>query len=102
MWEALRDWDHLRAKLREDLAPTARRPRPPPGIRAAVWVLLAVGWAATGWPYLAIPAVMVFEAFVVPGLAARPRRSLGPLRRWECPESFVVSPESVPGHPAER
>jgi hypothetical protein len=101
MWEALRDWDHLRATLREDVAPTARRPRPPPAIRATVWLLFVGGWTLAGWPLLAIPAVIVFEAFVSPGLASAERR-LGSLRAWEPPESFVVSPESVPGHRAER
>jgi hypothetical protein len=94
MWETLRDWDRLRATLREDLA--SPRPRVPRWVRAGGWVGLALGWFLVGLPLLAIPAIIIFESVVVPGLDRRPSRELGPTREWHPPDSFVISPESLP------
>jgi hypothetical protein len=104
MWEteALRDWDRLRATIREDVAGAARRPRPATWLRLGVWLALLAAWTLVGWPFLAIPAVAAFELFVAPGLR-RPRpRELGRLRPWQPPESFVVSPESLPADRADQ
>jgi hypothetical protein len=93
MWETLRDWDRLRATLREDLTP---KPPVPRWIRGAAWVGLALGWYLAGLPLVAVPAIVVFEAFVVPGVARPAPRELGPTREWHPPASFVISPESLP------
>jgi hypothetical protein len=93
MWETLRDWDRLRATLREDLTPGPPVPR---WVRGVAWVGLTLGWYLVGLPLVAVPAIVVFESFVVPGLARRPPRELGPTREWHPPASFVISPESLP------
>jgi hypothetical protein len=91
-WEALRDWDRLRA----DLASSPRRP--PSLLRLAAWIGFAVGWWIVGLPLAAIPAIVAFEAWVLPGLPAPEPRELGTLKEWEPPDSFVVSPEALPPH----
>jgi hypothetical protein len=95
MWrESLRDWDRLRATLREDLA--SARARVPRWIRATAWLGLALGWYAVGLPLVALPSIVLFEAFVIPALGRPAPRELGPLREWHPPASFVISPESLP------
>jgi hypothetical protein len=94
LWEALRDWDRLRARLREDLARSSGRAGG--SLRVAGWAGLALGWWVVGLPLLAIPAIAVFEAWVLPGLSAPEPPELGSLKEWEPPDSFVVSPEALP------
>ena len=102
MWEALRDWDQLRDTLRQDLADREEHDAVSPWFRAAVWLTFTVGWAVVGWPILALPAVVAFEALVVPGLDRPRSRELGRLEAWSPPPSFVISPEAVPDRPASR
>jgi hypothetical protein len=102
MWEALRDWDHIRDTLRQDLGDREEQIGVSPWLRAAAWAALTLGWTLVGWPVLALPTVIVFEAVVVPGLGPRRQRELGRLTEWSPPDSFVISPESVPGRPASR
>ena len=102
MWETLRDWDHLRDTLRQDLGDREELVRVSPWLRVAAWLAFTLGWALVGWPVLALPAVVAFEAFVVPGLGRSEERDLGPLAEWWPPPSFVISPEAMPDRPANR
>ena len=93
--DALVDWQRLRAGLGHDLRGTRERPRPSPALRLGAWLLFALGWLWVGFPLLAVPAIVLFERYVAPGLARLPvdQLELGP---WLPPPSFVVSPESLP------
>ena len=94
------DWHRLRVHLREDLGSSRGRRRFSPWARLAAWALFAGGWSAVGLPLVAIVAILIFEAYVVPGLS-RPERRMGRTVTWVPPPSFVISPEAPPpGNPA--
>ncbi|MGH2662391.1 MAG: hypothetical protein ACRDH8_06210 [Actinomycetota bacterium] len=89
------DFDYVRAKLQEDIRATRSRGRVPPLVRIIGWLSLATGAWLLGYPLLAVPTTVVFEAYVAP-LFARRAREIGPLREWHPPESYRESPEAVP------
>jgi hypothetical protein len=91
--EAWRDFDRVRAQLRKDLRSTRDR-RVRPAVRVGAWAGLAGVATALGEPLLALPAVGLFEAFVVPRLGSKPPPSIGPLRPWHPPDSYRESPEA--------
>jgi hypothetical protein len=93
--DALVDWHRLRARLREDLGTSRDRGRPSPWLRIAAWTFFTAAWSLVGYPLLAIPAILVFELHVVPGLC-QPPRNMDRTREWLPPPSFVISPESPP------
>ena len=99
--DALVDWHRLRAHLREDLGGSRDRRRLSPWLRIAAWALFAGGWSLTGFPLVAILAVVVFEAVVVPGLS-EPPRAMDRTLEWIPPPSFVISPEALPPRHVSR
>jgi hypothetical protein len=103
MWRCYRDLEQVSEALRKDLRGLRRRGRLSPLLRLAVWgALLAATWPL-GAPWVAPPAILLFEAFLAPRLTRPPPpRELGPLRPWHPPDSFVVSPESLPDRPTRR
>jgi hypothetical protein len=97
--DALIDWHRLRVHLREDLGSARGRGHLSPGMRLAAWTLFAAGWSMVGFPLVAMVAILIFEAYVVPGLS-RPERRMGRTVTWVPPPSFVISPEAPPpGNP---
>jgi hypothetical protein len=66
----------------------------PVALRAAVWAGLGALAAATGEAAAAVPAVVLFEAFVAPRLGRPTPPSIGPLRPWKPPDSYRESPEA--------
>lgn len=99
-WE-LRDLDHLRSKLQEDFQATRERGRVPRPLRAGAWIAITAVSILVDLPVLALPAIVVFEAFLAPRLARRPPRELGPLREWTAPPG-MESPEALPSSWAGR
>src|SRR5688572_1854059 len=91
--ECWRDMARTRNQLREDLGAVRDR-RLPVGLRAAVWAGLGLLAAAAGEPVVAVPAVVLFEAFLAPRLGRSPPPTIGPLRPWHPPESYRESPEA--------
>lgn len=89
------DFDYVRAKLQEDIGATRSRGRVPPVVRVIGWVSLVAGAWLMGYPLLAVPAVVVFEAYVAPVFARR-SREIGPLSQWHPPDSYQESPEAGP------
>jgi hypothetical protein len=99
--DALVDWHRLRARLREDLGTSRDRRRLSPWLRMAAWALFAGGWSLVGFPLVAILAVVIFEALVVPGLSEPPRH-MDRTVEWLPSPSFVISPEAPPPRGASR
>jgi hypothetical protein len=89
------DLDYARMKLQEDFRATRERGRVPRPIRAGAWAAIAALFILVDLPGLAVPAIVLFEAFLAPRLARKPARELGPLRPWQ-PPAGMDSPESVP------
>jgi hypothetical protein len=85
--------DRMRAQLREDLG-VARSRRLSLPVRVAAWGAILGAAAAVGEPPIAIPALILFEAFVAPRLGRPPLPTLGPLAPWRPPESYRESPEA--------
>jgi hypothetical protein len=96
MWRCYRDPDDFRETIRRDLAGARERGKVPLAFRLGAWGAAGAGLWLADVPILALPAILVFEAFLAPRLARRGRPELGTLRRWRPPDSFVESPESVP------
>jgi hypothetical protein len=93
-WQAeWRDFDRMRAQLREDLG-VARRRRLPLPVRVGAWGAIIGAAAAAGEPAVAVPGMILFEAFLAPRLGRRPQPTLGPLVPWKPPESYRDSPEA--------
>jgi hypothetical protein len=91
--ECWRDVDRMRTQLRADLAEGGDR-RLPRIVRIGVWAGLGALASLAGEPVAALPAIVVFEAFLAPRIGTVPPRTIGPLRPWEPPESFEESPEA--------
>jgi hypothetical protein len=89
------DLDYARMKLQEDFKATRERGRVPRRIRAGAWAAIAAVSILVDLPGLALPAIVLFEAFGAPRLARPPARELGPLREWTPPDG-MDSPEAVP------
>jgi hypothetical protein len=99
--DALVDWHRLRARLREDLGASRDRGRLSPWLRIAAWTFFTAGWSLVGYPLLAIPAIVVFEGYVVPGIS-EPPRTMDRTAEWVPPPSFLISPESPPPRQGSR
>jgi hypothetical protein len=82
-------------KLQEDFQVTRERGKVPRPLRAGAWAAIVALAILFELPALALPAIVVFEAFGAPRLARRPARELGPLREWRPPEG-MDSPEALP------
>jgi hypothetical protein len=91
--ESWRDFDRMRAQLREDLGATRGRRLPLP-VRLGAWGAIIGAAAAAGEPPIAVPGVVLFEAFVAPRLGRSPPPTIGPLAPWRPPESYRESPEA--------
>jgi hypothetical protein len=89
------DLDYARMKLQEDFKATRERGKVSPRLRVGAWASLGALAILAGYPVLALPAIVLFEAFVAPRLARRPPRELGALRQWNPPEG-MDSPEALP------
>jgi hypothetical protein len=96
-WQAYRDLDYTRSRLREDIRATRERGRVPRPIRATAWALIGAPAILLGHPALGFLGLILFEGLIAP-LLARPGRprELGPLAEWRVPESYQESPESLP------
>jgi hypothetical protein len=91
--EAWRDFNRMRAQLREDLG-AHRGGRVALPVRLGTWGGLALAATAAGEPVLGILGVALFEAFLAPRLRRRPPLTIGPLAPWSPPDSFHESPEA--------
>lgn len=101
--DALIDWHRLRVHLREDLGSSRGRGRLSPWARLAAWTLFAAGWSVIGFPLVAMVAILIFEAYVVPGLTGPEKRRMDRTVTWVPPPSFVISPEAPPpGNPRRQ
>jgi hypothetical protein len=102
-WQAYRDLDYTRSRLREDIRATRERGRVPRPIRASAWALIAAPAILLGHPAPGFLGLILFEALIAP-LLARPSqpRELGPLAGWRVPDSYRESPESHPRMPTSR
>ncbi|MGH2682437.1 MAG: hypothetical protein ACRDIX_04300 [Actinomycetota bacterium] len=89
------DLDYARMKLQEDFRATRERGKVPRRVRFGAWVSIIALSVLTGVPALALPVIVLFEAFVAPRLARPPSREMGPLREWRPPEG-MTSPEALP------
>jgi hypothetical protein len=59
-----------------------------------IWAGLGALASVAGEPVAAVPAIVLFEAFVAPRIGRVPPPTLGPLRTWEPPDSYRESPEA--------
>jgi hypothetical protein len=91
------DFDYVRVKLAEDIRATRKRGTVSARVRMAAWAAIAILLVMAEVPVAALPAIVVFEAFVAPRIARPPARRLGRLIEWRPPESVQESPEA-PAH----
>lgn len=89
------DLDYARMKLQEDFKATRERGKVPRRVRFVAWVSITAMSILADLPALALPAIVLFEAFAAPRLARPPKRTLGPLREWIPPDG-MDSPEALP------
>jgi hypothetical protein len=88
-------------RLREDFARARPLGRVPAGQRAVWWAGVGAAALLGGAPEAALPALVLFEAFLAPRLARPRRRPMRPLAPWRPPESWRPSPEA-PARIGER
>ena len=96
-WQAYRDLEYTRSRLREDIRASREQGRVPRPLRTTAWALIAGAAILLGHPALGFLGVILFEGLIAPLLARRnDPRELGPLAEWRVPESYRESPESLP------